>query len=64
MKQKLGILALVLCGAVYLQTQMPAIDPSGKIAVEKAQKQNDGKLPHTGLIADPSGMAIYRAAHP
>lgn len=61
MKQKIAILVLVALGAALAQRQMPAADPSGAITLEKAQQQY-GALPKTGLIADPTGTAVIRAA--
>lgn len=59
MKQNLAALALLLCGVALFKSSMPAPDPSGKMAIEMAETQ--GKtLTHTGLVADPSGIAVFR----
>jgi len=64
MKQKLAILALLLCGMIYFQNNIPAPDPSGAITLQKAQQRNGVVPTETGLIADPSGVAALRAAQP
>lgn len=63
MKQKLVVIALLLCGAAWVQTQMPAIDPSGIVAIEQAKQKNGGMLSATGLVADPTGTAASKAPH-
>ncbi|MBV6439378.1 MAG: hypothetical protein DYG98_17450 [Haliscomenobacteraceae bacterium CHB4] len=62
MKQKLAVIALLLCGAAFVQNNMPAIDPSGIIAIGLAKQKNGGALPDTGLIADPTGTAAIKTS--
>ena len=64
MKQKLAILALLLCGIIYFQNNIPAPDPSGGVTLQQAQQRNGVVPTETGLIADPSGVAALRAARP
>jgi hypothetical protein len=61
MKQNLAALALLLCGVALFQSKMPAPDPSGKMVIEMA-KTHGKTLTKTGLVADPSGTAVFQTA--
>lgn len=61
MKQNLAALALLLCGVALFKSNMPAPDPSGKMAIEMA-KTHGKTLTQTDLLADPSGTAVFRTS--
>lgn len=61
MKLKLAAIALLLGGFAFVQTQMPAIDPSGIICYRQAEQQNHAHLKTSGLLADPCGTATVKA---
>lgn len=61
MKQQRLNLAVAIAIIALFQTQMPMPDPSGQVTVKQMTQQHGDTLPHTGLIADPSGVAVIHA---
>lgn len=60
MKQQLAAIALTLIGLGFMQPHLPAPDPSGRITLNQVIQQNGGTAPATGLLADPSGVAVFQ----
>ena len=64
MKQKLAATALLLSGFAFVQTQMPAIDPSGIVYFRQLEPQNNAPQKSPGFLADPGGTATIKANAP
>ena len=64
MKQNLAAIALLLGGFAFVQTQMPAIDPSGIVYFRQLEQQNNAPQKSSGLLADPGGTATIKANAP
>lgn len=62
MKQQRLNLAVAIVIIALFQTQMPMpTDPSGQMTAQQLIQQHGDARPHTGLIADPSGVAVIHA---